>query len=303
MQRWTYLFIITGAVLWGTIGLFVHKLYDYGFSPLQVVAIRVIFASLFLLVYITLKKPALLKIKVQDCKYFIGTGIMSIVFFNWCYFTAIKETSLSIAAILLYTGPIFVTLLSRIFFQEYLTKNKIAALVITFLGCALVIEIFPNSSEAVSFYSFIVGLGAGFGYALYSIFGKYALIKYNALTVTTYTFIFASLVMIPTTGLWNSWELFLDEEVLSYSIGLGFIPTVLAFFLYTTGLTYVESSTGSIMTTIEPVVATLMGVILFGEALSPWQVMGVLLVITAVILVQPKEKKINGSIEDSSFLD
>ncbi|RXT15334.1 DMT family transporter [Ammoniphilus sp. CFH 90114] len=286
MQAYAYIFILAGAALWGLIGIFVQKLSSLGFTPFQIVAIRVITAAVILVVYTVWKNSALLKIKAKDSKYFIGTGIISVVFFNWCYFTAIEETSLSVAAILLYTGPAFVVLLSRFFFQESLTSRKLLSLGLTLVGCALVVGLIPGGGHKVSTYGILVGLGSGLGYALYSIFGKFALGTYQSLTITTYTFVFASAVMLPASQLWNSLNLLLNWEVLWYGLGLGFFPTVLAYLLYTFGLSLVESSKASITATVEPIVAALVGIFVFGEVLHSWQTAGIMLILASIFLIQ-----------------
>lgn len=283
-----YFFIIVAAFLWGIIGLFVQKLYGFGFTAFEIVTIRVISAALILTMYVLLKDRTLLKIHWMDTKYFVGTGICSIVFFNWCFFSAIRETSLSIAAILLYTGPAFVTILSRFIFKERMTMRKTMALGITFVGCSLVVGLFPASGTSISFYGLLIGLGSGLGYALYSIFGKFALVKYQSLTITTYTFITASAFMLFFTDIAHLQRAFLDSHILIYSLGLGFFPTALAYILYTLGLSRVESSRASITTTLEPVVASMIGVLLFGDALSLWQISGIVLVLLAVVIVQEK---------------
>lgn len=281
-----------GAALWGIIGLFINELSQAGFNALQIVTLRVVSAAVMLTIYLALRKPELLKIEWKDTFSFVGTGIFSIVFFNWCYFTAIEEVSLSVAVILLYTAPAFVAVLSWILFGEPMTKRKIGALILTITGCALVIKLVPGSDQRISLYGFLVGLGSGFGYALYSVFGKHALKKYHSLTVITYTFIFASLVMLPVSGFTippnrlssvHNWEIIL---------GLGFFPTVLAYLLYTTGLSMVESSRASITATLEPVVATLLGVFVFHDVLTAWQLLGIVFVLIAVVLIQLKSKKV-----------
>jgi drug/metabolite transporter (DMT)-like permease len=290
IEKWPYLAVVTAAFLWGIIGLFVQGLYDYDFTALQVVTIRVTTAAIILTVCTFFQNRSLLKIRLKDSAYFIGTGILSIVFFNWCFFTAMKETSLSVAAILLYTGPAFVTILSRIFFKELFTKQKTIALLLALFGCGFVIGTFPSLDQSISFYGGVVGLGAGFGYALYSIFGKLALRHYHPITVATYTFVFASVSMIPFSGLWDSWSVLQNLNVLALGFGLGLFPTVLAFILYTYGLKHIESSKASITTTIEPVVATFIGVLIFGDILLPWQIIGVILVLFSVITVQLSRK-------------
>lgn len=290
------LLISMGASLWGIIGLFVTYLYQLGFTPTQVVTVRSLSATFFLLLYVLFKNRQLLKIKVSDSKYFVGTGIFSIVLFNWCMFSAIEETSISIAAILLYTAPAFVTIFSRIIFKESLTIRKILALITTCIGCSLVIGIFPNNNESISLYGLILGLGSGLFYALYSIFGKFALRKYDSLTVTAYTFIFASIAVTPFSGLWSVLHLFSNPAVWLYIIGLGFLSTMLAFILYTKGLSTVESSRASIIATIEPVVASIVSFLVFQEKLNFWQYIGIAMVITAVIIVQESTKNVDKKI-------
>lgn len=302
-NRLAYFYVFLGAALWGVIGLFVDELSRAGFSSLQIVTLRVVSASVILTLFVALKNPDLLKIDFRDSFSFIGTGIFSIVFFNWCYFTAIEEVSLSIAVILLYTGPAFVVILSRIFFNEPMTARKIGALIITLLGCILVIQVLPVGSEHISWYGILVGLGSGFGYALYSIFGKHALKKYHPLTVITYTFIFASVVMLPTSGLTISGSALQSTHIWMQILGLGFLPTALAYFLYTTGLSRVESGRASIAATVEPVVATLLGVLVFKEVLTIYQILGILLIIAAVTLVQFKNNRQSPKLHDNSKMD
>ncbi|MFD2680291.1 DMT family transporter [Bacillus seohaeanensis] len=285
------LFIGAGASLWGIIGIFVTYLYEIGFTPTQVVAVRALSATIFLVIYVLFKNRQLLKINVSDSKYFVGTGIFSIVLFNWCLFSAIEETSISIASILLYTAPAFVTIFSRLLFKEALTTRKVLALFITFIGCSFVIGILPNMDEPVSLYGVILGLGSGLFYSLYSIFGKFALKKYDSLTVTVYTFLFATIAVIPFSSLWSVLPLFLDIKVWMYIIGLGFLSTMLPFIFYTKGLNTIESSRASIIATIEPVVASLMGFLIFHEKLNLCQYLGIIMVIAAVVIVQESTKR------------
>lgn len=290
MAKGAFLFIILGAALWGTIGIFVQALYDLGFTPIEVVTLRVTMALVFLLMIVSIKNRTAFKVKVKHLPFFIGTGIGSIVFFNWAYFTAIQEMNLSIAAVLLYTGPAFVTLMSRVFFKEWLTPQKVIALIGTFVGCIFVIGLFPLNTELFTLYGLLVGLGSGFGYALYSIFGKVALSSYSSLTTTLYTFVFATVALLPTSGLLINFTDWFTVEALFISIGLGALPTVLAYLLYTKGLEHVESSKASIAATVEPVVASLIGVFIFHDVLTIWQFIGMLFVLSAVLLIHVKSK-------------
>lgn len=311
MEKRAYFLIAAGAALWGTIGFFVKGFYELGFSPLQVVTLRVVCAAVIMVVYLFITRRELLKIRLQDSLYFVGTGIFSLAFFNLCYFTTMRETSISVAVILLYTAPAFVVVLSRIFFKESLGPKKLLSLGFTFAGCAFVTGYLPGiggDAINISRLGLLAGIGSGFGYALYSIFGKAALEKYHTMTIATYTFVFAAFALLPLSGFISIFisiftSIFTSSPILSsgssslagafsglafwfYLLGLGLFPTVFAYLLYTKGLESVESSRASIVATVEPVVASLMGVLLFGEVLSSWQLLGICFVLSAVLLIQ-----------------
>ncbi len=286
-----YILIATGASLWGLIAFFVKGLSDFGFSPMEIVAIRVTYAALILLIlgFFSFRNQMKLN-KAADIRLFIGTGILSIVFFNFCYFTTISQMNISIAVILLYTSPAFVTVLSFIFLKESLTLTKIVAVIGTIIGCILIAGISTGDSN-ITTLGIITGLGSGLGYALYTIFGKFALEKYQPFTITMYTFLIAAIALIPTTQLWEKMDLILNPYVLFYGIGLAFFPTVLAFILYTRGLEKIEGSKAAIIATVEPVVATMLGVLLYGERLGAIQIAGALLILCSVIIVNISFRK------------
>ncbi|HJV16639.1 MAG TPA: EamA family transporter, partial [Bacillales bacterium] len=235
------LFIAMGASLWGLIAIFVRNLSDAGFTPMEIVTIRVVTATLILCLGGVIKFKNQMKIKLTDLKLFIGTGICSIVFFNWCYFTTINQMNLSIAVILLYTAPAFVTILSFLFLKEGLNWIKIISVIGTLIGCIFIAG-FNFKETSIGAIGLLIGLGAGFGYSLYSIFGKVALRRYESFTVTFYTFLIASVTLVPITGLWDKWSLLVRPDILFWGVGLGLIPTVIAYFLYTWGLKSTESS-------------------------------------------------------------
>lgn len=289
MQKKAYLFILLAASLWGCIGVFLKLLTAAGLTSMQSVAVRsVIAAALYFLWLLFTDRPAL-KIRPRDCVYFVGTGILSLVFFNWCYFNAIKASSMSVAAVLLYTSPIFVMLMSALFFHEAITHRKLLALALTFFGCMLVTEVLPLGG-GLSAKTILFGLGAGFGYALYTIFGKFALEKYSSSTVTFYTFLFASLGSFPLSGLIQSPGIMLDWRVLAGGLGIGVFSCILPYLLYTEGLRWAEAGKAAILATAEPFVAALIGILIFHEAVTPFKLLGMAAIFAAILLLNRPEK-------------
>ena len=277
--------IAISAIMWGIIAIFVRKLSSLGFTPMEIVTIRVVTALLLLGIIGLLKYPGQMKIHLRDSKYFIGTGIFSIVLFNWCYFSSINQLSLSFAVILLYTAPTFVVVLSYLFLKERMDALKLISVVGTLIGCTLIVGINLKETPSMNLMGILTGLGAGFGYALYTIFGKFALVKYRPFTVTFYTFLVASITLLLFTDLFEKGSILLTSEVILYGLGLGLFPTVLAYLFYTKGLEKMEGSKASIIATVEPVAATLLSVFLYKEDFGVLQFIGTAIILLSVILI------------------
>lgn len=286
-KLWMLLIILSGC-LWGSMGIFVRKFNEDGLASMNIVGIRSIFTAVIMIILLLIYNRELLKINVKHIWCFLGTGLFSIIFFNYCYFKTITITSLSVAAILLYTAPSFVMIISRIVFKEKITIRKVISLILAFTGCVLVSG-FGDSEMYLTFGGFLVGLGAGLGYALYSIFGRIALEKgYNPVTITVYTFIFAALGSIPLIDLQLILSYSSDKTNLGFCILFAVISTILPFLSYTIGLKHIEGSKAAIIASIEPVIATLIGILLFKESLTVISVMGMLFVISSIVFVNVK---------------
>lgn len=281
------LYIICGASLWGFMGLFVRNINNTGFSSFDICFFRSVGTAVFLFIFLLIFNRNALKIHLKDIWCFIGSGLISIVFFNYCYFTTITRTSLSIAAVLLYTSPAFVIVLSAVIFKERITVNRFIAVALAIAGCVCVSGILGENSDNLSLPTLLVGIGAGLGYALYSIFSRIALNKgYSTMTITFYTFLIASIGTIPLLSTFNlPGQIIQHPECVLPILGLIIIATVFPYMLYTTGLKNTTNTTASILACIEPVVATILGVLLFNEALTVPNFIGIVLILGASILI------------------
>ncbi|MCR4962369.1 MAG: DMT family transporter [Firmicutes bacterium] len=278
--------ILLAGCFWGSMGIFVRYLNAVGFSSIQVVAIRVALAAVFFCLLLLMKEPAGFRLSVKDIPLFLGLGFGSILFFTVCYFTAISMMSLSAAAILLYTSPIWIMLMSVLFFREKLTGRKLLALALAFLGCILVSGI---SGEGVTVWGLLIGLGSGLGYGLYSILGTVALRRYSPYTVTAYTFLFAGVGSLLICRPADMLATFARAEnlplLLLICVLTALITAVIPFQTYTLGLRTVEASKAGILATVEPMVATLVGILVFAEPLTVLSGLGMLLILAAVVLL------------------
>ena len=266
------LLIILAGIFWGSMGIFVRKLGTYGFTSVQIVAIRITLAALVFSIVLFIRDRSGFRITLRDLPLFLGLGFGSILFFTVCYFTAITIMPLSTAAILLYTSPIWIMLMSMLFFREKLNRIKLIALVLAFAGCVLV---------------------SGIG--LYSILGTIALRRYSPYTVTTYTFLFAaagSWLICGPADMISKFTAAADLPFLLFFCCLtALVTAVIPFLSYTLGLRTVEASRAGILATIEPMVATLIGILVFAEPLTLLSGLGILLILAAVVLLNRKQNQ------------
>lgn len=288
-KKLSMLYILLAGSLWGSMGVYVRKMNAYGLSALEIVQIRITLSLIFVGVYLLLFHREYLKIRMKDLWCFIGTGLVSQLAFSWFDFTGMTITSLSVMSVLLATAPIFVMLLSLILFHEKLTRRKVLALLITFSGCFLVSGI--GTAAQAPLKGILFGLASGFTYALYSIFSRYALQKgYSSWTINFYTYLTCS---VGCAFLCN-WKLIgqavtLGASAVAWMIAMAFFTCFLAFILYTKGLEQVESSQASILASVEPIVATILGAICFQEYITVSGIIGIALFLVGLFVLIYKQ--------------
>lgn len=289
-QKLASLYALTAGTLWGLMGIFVRHLNTLGLDSLEISLLRMATGLAITGIYLALRHRELLKIRLKDLWCFAGAGICSQLMMNFTYFTAMRHTSLAVAAVLLYTAPIFVMLLSALLFRETITSKKLLALVLAFVGCALVSGI--GSDSHVSLPGLLYGLGAGVSYALYSVFGRYAIRRgYGSWTLTFYSFLFCTLA----SCFLCDWQLIVpvaaDASQWLWILGLGAVSAFAPYIFYSLSLETLENSRASILASIEPVVCAIVGVAVFHETMTLQIAAGICLVLVAIVILSVHKKR------------
>lgn len=289
-------YVILAGILWGVISIFINILSAAGFTSMQCVALRAFFTVLMLFFYILITDRSKFRVRLRDFPCFLGTGILSIVFFNFCYFRCIEIMgSSAVPALLMYTAPVFVMLLSAVFFREKITLRKVIAVIAVIIGLGIVTGAFTGGGVTAA--AMLFGLGAGLGYSLYSIFGKFVVDKYDSVTITFYTFLVASFVSVPASGVVSSAAYLADFKIITVVLALALISTVLPFLFYTRGLSGMEAGKASILATVEPVTAAIVGAVFFHESFTISKIAGMLIILSAIVYLNIGDKK-NAGISD-----
>lgn len=280
------LLVLVSAVLWGTLGSFVTRYMAWGLSRNALMVFRFGMTAVPVLLLTLKREPVALRVSARDLPLFFLNGIVSIVFFTTCYTLAIQYTKIATAAALLYTAPAIVLLLSALLFHERLTARKLLCVGMSVLGCAFVSGL-GGGDLGFTTEGLLFGLGAGFGYALYSIFSQMILNRgYPVFTNLFYTFSIATVcylgLAVSDGGLA---ELLRNPAAVLLATVCGLLTGFLAYLFYTEGLKGLEPSRAAQIATIEPVTAAVLGAVLFRQSLSGGELLGIGLVLLSVLLM------------------
>lgn len=274
------------ATLWATLGIIFKALIgDYGLSRITIAFFRASLSAVVLFAALALRRPSLLRIAVRDVLFFAAFGLFGIAAFYIVYITAIDLAGMSVAAVLLYTAPAWVALISAVFLGERLTPVKLVAVTLAMAGCALVARVYDVRGLQLNWLGIVAGLGAGLTYALYSVFNKIGLHRHDGWTVLAYGLLAGSVFLAPLQS--PQWLIAALRQpgAVVWLLVLALGPTLGAGLSFNAGLRHVPVSSASIVATLEPVIASLLAFTFLHERLDPAQLVGGGLILAAVIFL------------------
>jgi drug/metabolite transporter (DMT)-like permease len=275
------LYVLAAAFMWGVIGVFTKFVLAEGVSALEIAFWRAMFGWVFFLAHAAVAGQ--LKAHRSDLPALLGFGVVCVTLFYGAYQIAIRDVGMAMAAVLLYTAPAWVALLSRLVLKEEMTLVKALCVGMTIVGVAC-ISLGPKMISGASFDLNIFGLAAGllsgFTYALYYILGKKFLYRYPTPTIFVYALPFGALLLLPFIH-------FVDKSPQAWLmlIGMALVTSYGAFSVYYAGLKRMDATHASVIATFEPLVAAVLAYSLFGEKFSLLGYAGSSLIIAAVLLV------------------
>lgn len=287
--------VLTAAALWGTLGLFARALGATGLQPLELASVRAAGTAAGLAIWL-LRRPAQFRIRPRDIPFFLAYGLVGIALFHFSYFAAVERTSIAVAVALLYTAPAIVVIGSRLWFGEAIDRGRMLALALVLAGVFLVtgaLRLLATGQATISGAALAFGLASGVTYGCYTLFGKGALGRYDSGQTVFYSFLVGGLAL----GLIAPpWKPFVQHPAAIVPLLLLVLAVTLApYLLYITALRHVPSSSASMLASVEPVIATLLGFFWLGEALGVDQVLGIALIVGAALVLAARTESDSGT--------
>ena len=287
-----YLCVALAATCWGFTGLFNRYLTALGLSQTQLFFVRCFVPLVALGAWLAVCDRSAFRIRLRDVWMFLGSGLLSLTMFGLAYFQAMQLMPLSVAVVLLYTSPVWVVLFSALLFRESITHMKVASLALVLIGAACTTGVITGV-PAIPATGLLFGLISGIGYALYSIFGRFALnAGYKSTTITFYTVLFSTVVLFFLADVPAIPAQLVTTVDWLMAAGIGLVTCLAPYLLYTRGLAGLDNGRASIIATLEMVVATLVGTVIFQEPFGWLNLAGIVLVLFGIVIMNVRTDRV-----------
>ncbi len=274
---------IISTVLLGSVGIFVRNI---EVDEYVITVARLGIGFLFLIIFL-LPKNNIPKLKLKNFSFpLISTGILLALTMLF-YMKAISSTSLANAVFLLYLGPLLATGLTAIFLKEKFTYLNVGLLSLAFLGFLFLIE-FKFSFNFSNSQGFLWGIGSAIFYALYIVLNRIIPSDINSMTRSFYQFLFGLIIMLPF--LFTTTNLSITIKDVYWLTGIAFFQGFLAITLIILAIKNLKAIEYGTISYVEPLVASLIGFILYNEKLTMLQLIGCAIVFTGGLIQVVKTK-------------
>ena len=284
--------IILSGMCFGFLGYFGKKAYQLNITPGELLSLRYFISAMITGIYLLSTKASrksLFSLTRFEIISSLLLGICGYALFSSFFFIALTGLSASLTVLLLYTYPVMVVLLSRLFLKEHIGFQGFIALVLVSIGLVGLVW----GEWSVSQPRFLLfGLGAAFFYALYIIFSRKYLSTTPAIPSSFYVQLGAGVVLSCINFSHNLVRPFeiLNQHYLMI-ISMAVLCSLLAMTLFLAGLQKITSSEASILSTTEPISGVLIATLLLGEKIEFIQICGALLILGGLILTALRKPK------------
>ena len=285
---------IIGPSLWGIMGIFVRRLSAAGVGSTDISFLRCLLAGAVFFLILWFKRRELLRIDWRGILICIVYGVSS---YGVCFVTynvAVERIPVSVATVLMFISPVWVTLLNWLVFHERPDKLKIVAIVLCFCGSVLVADLLHTDPAArMDPAGIFAGVLNSFGMALQLLIPRYFAGRYRKDTMLVYGFLGAALVLafLSDFGRIGAGLAGSDGPAVALCIlALGILCTLGANGFYVKATAYLDTTSVSILSALEVVVGSIVGFLVFHESMRFSQAVGAVTILVGALLPNVREK-------------
>jgi DME family drug/metabolite transporter len=285
-DRSGFLLIAIAAILWGTVGVSTKTIYTLSeTTPLSVGFFRLVIAAPTLwIAAAALLRGQTFTIERRAALPSVLIGGM-LALYQLCYFTSITYVGVAIATLITLCGaPVMVALIESLLARAWLSRRVLLAMGLALGGTVLLVGWDQLSTGSANLIGIAFALGSAFGYAVVTVVGRRIAGWLDPIRINALAFSSGALLLLLLTA---PQGLVIDYSLPAWGIilYLGLVPTAFAYGLFLRGMQTASATTASIITLMEPLTATMLAWLLFGERLGAWGIVGALILVAALWLV------------------
>ncbi|MFK5710542.1 MULTISPECIES: DMT family transporter [Lysinibacillus] len=280
------IFIVSGAMLWGATGPLMEWLLNH--TPLTVsfmLTIRLSVAGILLLTYLLLTGKNIFGIWQHKLwgRQLIVFGIAGMLGVQFAFVAAINESNAVLATLLQFLAPIFVVAYVSLSLKKWPPKYQVLGIIGTLIGLFLLLTNASFDSLLISPKALMWGIAVGLTFAFYTLYPARLMKEWSVLLVVGWGMLVGGFTLGLVSRVWQStqWGVLVDLKILMLLVALIFFGTV-AFILFLSSMKYISAVETSILSSIEPLTAMVISVIIFGTSLGFWQLIGVFVMLVCV---------------------
>ena len=274
---------VLSAVCYGTNPFGALPLYQEGVNTATVLAHRFGLAVILLAVVMLARRESF-KVTRQEFKVLFSLGILFAAS-SITYYQSFHFMDAGIASTILFVYPVMVAVIMAVFFKERVTVVTVIAIVMSLVGIVLLYKGGPGAS--ISVVGIILCVLSSLAYAVYIVVVNQSSIKMSSFKVTFYAMLVCEISLVLYS--FTSPELYLhflpSRRAWFYACWLSVVPTILSLVFMTIAVHSVGATPTAILGALEPLTAVTIGVLVFGEMLTPRLVVGILFILFAVMMV------------------
>lgn len=297
--------MIFATLFWGFMGISNRYLNEVNFQPIDIAFTRSIIGAILTTIFLLITNRSAFKVTFKGFMFCALYGIINYSIGISLYSLSVERIPIGVATVLMFSNPIWVTLLNYIFFKEKISFKKMMVILTCIFGCMCIIDIFSTGGQNLDLIGITAGVLDGVTFALQIVMPRFVEKTISKDSILLYSFWSSAICLIffadiprLASGIINSPNpLFYFGNVLS----IGVLSTFVANTFYVNSTKYIGTSLPSMMVALEPTFATVLAFFIFGESMKPIQILGTLIVIGSVMALELNFEKIMNRLKVGSF--
>jgi drug/metabolite transporter (DMT)-like permease len=285
--------IVLASVCFGSSGPLVKPTMDAGLSPQQVASFRIALAAVLLLAFTGITRPRALRLRRADLPMLLGYGLVGVAAVQLLYFAAVSRIPIGVAMLLEFMAPVLVALWVRFVRRVILPARMWVGTALALGGLVMVAEVWHGLR--LDALGLLFGIGAALCAAAYFLTGEHAVAAIAPLGLVTWGMVIGAVVTAVLAPPWS-----LPGDILASDADFGawrvpvwallvtcaVVSTAMAYVLSISSMRFLPSNVVSVIALCEPIVALVLAWLFVGQALTPVQIVGAVVLLTGATVVQ-----------------